>query len=43
MRLFLQNDLLEAKDFLMRHKVDVETNMIKNCDHHIPMKHQVLH
>jgi len=30
--------LLEAKDFLMRHKVDVETKMIKNCDHHIPIE-----
>ena len=30
--------LLEAKDFLMRHKVDVETNMIKNCDHNIPIE-----
>jgi len=32
------NYLLEAKDFLMRHKVDVETKMIKNCDHHIPIE-----
>ncbi len=30
--------LLEAKDFLMRHKVDVETKMIKNCDHQIPIE-----
>ena len=30
--------LLEAKDFLMRHKVDVEAKMIKNCDHHIPVE-----
>ena len=30
--------LLEAKDFLMRHKVDIETKMIKNCDHHIPIE-----
>ncbi len=29
---------LEEKDFLMRHKVDVETNMIKNCDHNIPIE-----
>ena len=30
--------LLEAKDFLIRNNVDVETLLIKNCDHHIPMK-----
>ena len=32
------NRLLEAKDFLMRHNVDVETKMIKNCDHKIPIQ-----
>ena len=32
------NYLLKAKDFLMRHKVDVDTKMIKNCDHHIPFE-----
>ena len=30
--------LLEAKDFLMRHKINVETKMIKNCGHHIPIE-----
>jgi len=30
--------LLEAKDFLIRNNVDVETFLIKNCDHHIPME-----
>jgi len=30
--------LLEAKDFLMRHKIEVKTKMIKNCDHHIPVE-----
>ena len=30
--------LLEAKDFLIRNSVDVETLLIKNCDHHIPME-----
>ena len=30
--------LLEAKDFLIRNDVEAETNMIKNCDHHIPVK-----
>ena len=32
------NYLLEAKDFLIRKKIDVETKMIKNCDHHIPIE-----
>ena len=30
--------LLEAKDFLIRHKVNVETKMIENCGHHIPIE-----
>ena len=30
--------LLEAKDFLIRNKIEVETNMISDCDHHIPIK-----
>ena len=30
--------LLEAKDFLIRNKIEVETNMISDCDHHIPLK-----
>ena len=29
------NNLLEAKDFLERKKIEVETNMLQNCDHHI--------
>ena len=32
------NSLLEAKDFLIRNNVEVETNMIKNCDHHISVE-----
>ena len=32
------NNLLEAKDFLIRHKINIETLMIKNCDHHIPIE-----
>ena len=32
------NSLLEAKDFLIRKKIPVETHMIKNCDHHIPIE-----
>ena len=27
--------LLEAKDFLIRNNIEVETSMIKNCEHHI--------
>ena len=30
--------LLEAKDFLIRNSVEVETKMINNCDHHIPVE-----
>ena len=30
--------LLEAKDFLLRENVNVETHLIKNCDHHIPVE-----
>ena len=30
--------LLEAKDFLIRNNVIVETKMIKNCEHHIPVE-----
>ena len=30
--------LLEAKDFLIRNNIEIETNMIKNCDHHIPIE-----
>ena len=30
--------LLEAKDFLIRNNVNVETLLIKDCDHHIPME-----
>ena len=32
------NRLLEAQDFLMRNKVNIETKMIKNCGHHIPVE-----
>ena len=32
------NNLLEAEDFLIRKKVKIETLMIKNCDHHIPVE-----
>ena len=30
--------LLEAKDFLIRNNVKVNTFLIKNCDHHIPVE-----
>ena len=31
-------NLLEAKDFLIRNGINVQTLLIKNCDHHIPME-----
>ena len=30
--------LLEAKDFLIRNNVEVETKMIENCEHHIQIE-----
>jgi phospholipase/carboxylesterase len=30
--------LLEAKDFLIRNNVEIETKMIENCEHHIPIE-----
>ena len=30
--------LLEAKDFLIRENINVETHLIKNCNHHIPIE-----
>ncbi len=30
--------LLEAKDFLLREKVNIDTHLIKNCGHHIPIE-----
>ena len=32
------SSLLEAQDFLIRHKINVETKMIKNCGHNIPIE-----
>ena len=32
------SNLLDAKDFLLRNKIEVETHMISDCDHHIPIK-----
>ena len=30
--------LLEVKDFLIRNSIEVQTLLIKNCDHHIPIE-----
>ncbi len=30
--------MLEAKDFFIRNKIEIETHLIKNCDHHIPIE-----
>ena len=32
------NFLLEAKDFFIRNNVEIETQLIKGCDHHIPIQ-----
>ena len=32
------NFLLEAKDFFVRNKFDIQTKLIKNCGHHIPVE-----
>ena len=32
------NYMLEAKDFFIRNDINIETHLIKNCDHHIPME-----
>ena len=32
------NFMLEAKDFLIRNNVEIETCLIKNCDHHISIE-----
>ena len=32
------NYMLEAKDFFIRNNLIVETHLIKNCDHHIPIE-----
>ena len=32
------NYLLDAKDFLIREKVDVDTKIINNCEHNIPVE-----
>jgi phospholipase/carboxylesterase len=30
--------LIEATDFLIRNNIEIETKMIKNCEHHIPVE-----
>ena len=32
------NYLLEAKDFFIRNNIEIETHLIKNCDHNIPVE-----
>ncbi len=32
------NFLLEAKDFFIRNNISIDTHLIKNCDHHIPIE-----
>ena len=32
------NFLLEAKDFFIRNNIEIDTHLIKNCDHHIPIE-----
>ncbi len=30
--------MLEAKDFFIRSNIEIETHLVKNCDHHIPLE-----
>ena len=32
------NFLLEAKDFFIRNNIEIDTHLIKNCDHNIPIE-----
>ena len=34
----MPNFLLEAKDFFIRNEIEIETHLIKGCDHHIPIE-----
>ena len=34
----MPNFLLEAKDFFIRNNVEIETYLIQNCEHHIPVE-----
>ena len=37
-RIVSPNSLLEAKDSFIRNNIDIETHLIKNCDHNIPLE-----
>ena len=32
------NFMLEAKDFFIRNNIYIETHLIRDCDHHIPIE-----
>ena len=32
------SSLLDAKDFFLRHKINIVTKLLQNCDHHIPIE-----
>ena len=32
------NYMLEAKDFFIRNNIEIETHLIENCDHNIPIQ-----
>ena len=32
------NHMLEAKDFFIRNNIEIQTHLIKDCDHHIPIE-----
>ena len=37
-QIVMPNFLLEAKDFFIRNNIEIETHLIKGCDHHIPIE-----
>ncbi len=32
------NFMLEAKDFFIRNNIEIDTHLLQNCDHHIPIE-----
>ena len=32
------NYMLEAKDFFIRNNIEIDTHLLQNCDHHIPIE-----
>ena len=32
------SNLLDSKDFFLRHKINIVTKLLQNCDHHIPIE-----